>query len=193
MYNKEIKIIDNFLNNTEALMVQTALENANWNLSFYQATVAPHKYLEVINNNKNIKEYIQFYHSFLDDLGNAQNSPLGYLIIFMQEKIKEIFKVNRFLRMKANLLTQCSFSNDDFYNTPHLDRTDGEKFFTAIYYVNNSDGDTFFFDKVNNEFIISKRVEPKKGRLIIFDGNIYHTGRHPKNSFKRIVINFNFN
>jgi hypothetical protein len=190
---ENIKILDNFLNETEAKMVEKCLENTNWYLSNHQATVEPFKYLNAINKSKKIKEYIQFSHSFLDDFGNTKNSQISFLIPFMQEKIKKVIKVNNFFRMKANLQTQCSFSNEDFYNTPHIDRLDNNKFYTAIYYVNNSDGATYLFDEVNNEFIISKTIEAIQGRLILFDGNIYHTGRHPKKTPKRILINFNFN
>jgi hypothetical protein len=193
LLKNQIKIIDNFLDSTEARMVESSLDHINWNLSTYPSTVAPHKYLSVINKNKNIKEYIQFNHSLLDDFGKPENSPLLFLSEFMKEKIKSITNVNNFFRMKVNLLTQCSFSNKEFHNTPHLDRTSGEEYFAGVYYVNDSDGDTFFFNREGNDFIIYKRVEHKKGRLVLFDGNIYHTGRHPKEAIKRIVINFNFN
>lgn len=193
LLKKQIKIIDNFLNDTEAKMVEVSLEHINWNLSNYPSTVAPHKYLSVINKNKNIKEYIQFNHSLLDEFGNSESSSLLFLSEFMKEKIKNVVNVNSFLRMKVNLLTQCSFSNDDFHNTPHLDRTAGEEYFAGVYYVNDCDGDTFFFNREGNDFIISEKVEPKKGRLVLFDGNIYHTGRHPRQAIKRVVINFNFN
>ena len=106
--------------------------------------------------------------------------------------LEQNVKVNKFLRMKINLQTQCSFSKEDFYNTPHLDRLDELKYFNAIYYVNDSDGDTFFFKKENNKYLITDKVSPKKGRLVVFDGDKYHSGRHPKESLKRVIINFNF-
>ena len=54
-----------------------------------------------------------------------------------------------------------------------------------LFYINDSDGDTFFF---NNKEIF-KRITPKKNRLVIFDGNIKHAGTHPIKSEKRIVLN----
>ena len=37
-----------------------------------------------------------------------------------------------------------------------------------------------------------KRVTPKANRLIIFDGDIIHTGSSPSKNKKRILINSNF-
>ena len=58
----------------------------------------------------------------------------------------------------------------------------------CLYYVNDSDGDTVFFDDDNNEI---KRVSPKKGRIAFFDGSILHCGT-PSDTRSRAVINFNF-
>jgi hypothetical protein len=57
-----------------------------------------------------------------------------------------------------------------------------------LYYVNDSEGDTVFYDKDFNE---TKRIAPKKGRVAFFDGNIYHSASKPK-SRPRAVININF-
>ena len=89
-------------------------------------------------------------------------------------------------RCKANLQTKLLDFEKDNYNTPHVDRT--EEHLVLLYYVNDSDGDTFLFDE-HNEIIT--RVSPKKGRMLFFNGNISHAGSHPKHSEKRIVINYN--
>ena len=60
---------------------------------------------------------------------------------------------------------------------------------TILYYVNDSDGDTFFFGKDINDGI-SRRITPKKNRAIIFDGLIYHAGSLPTAN-KRVILNFN--
>jgi len=56
-----------------------------------------------------------------------------------------------------------------------------------IYYVNDADGDTVFFD--DNDNIIAE-VTPKKGRAVLFDGKIMHSGGIPKNG-PRCIINYN--
>ena len=71
----------------------------------------------------------------------------------------------------------------DFY-APHTDRP--EKHLGLIYYVNDSDGDTVFFEK---EKIIEK-VTPKKGRIVLFDGETLHSGGFPTDN-PRCIVNFN--
>ena len=83
-----------------------------------------------------------------------------------------------------------------FINFPIIGFTDKKHIHTdliedhlvLLYYVNDVDGDTIFFDENNNEI---KRVSPKKGRCIFFNGSLLHTGSYPtKNS--RAIINYNF-
>jgi hypothetical protein len=56
----------------------------------------------------------------------------------------------------------------------------------VLYYLNDADGDTVFFDKQGN---IIERVSPKKGRVLVFDGRLYHGGGIPKKG-PRSVVNF---
>lgn len=63
------------------------------------------------------------------------------------------------------------------WNIPHT---------VVLYYLNDSDGDTVFFDNQGN---ITQRVSPKKGRVLVFDGQLYHGGGIPKHS-PRCVVNF---
>tara|TARA_B100000900_G_scaffold380752_1_gene366681 strand:+ start:5432 stop:5989 length:558 start_codon:yes stop_codon:yes gene_type:complete len=65
-------------------------------------------------------------------------------------------------------------------DTPH---------WVALYYINDSDGDTIFFDNNENEI---KRVSPKKGRIAFFDGSIPHCSSRPSKS-TRVIVNFDFN
>lgn len=186
-----IKIIDNFLDETEASMVEKSLLDCPWYLTFEEATVSPFKYLTMKDDNT--KEYIQFCHNLCDNNGNIVSSQYIYLINFLKDKLNKNFNIDKFFRIKANLQTQCSFSKEHFYNTPHLDRLDNQEYLNAIYYVNDCDGDTFLFNKEDKGYSITHKISPKKGKILVFSGNIYHSGRHPKNSLKRIIINFNFN
>ena len=100
-------------------------------------------------------------------------------------------------RIKANLMPLQNISKkDEFYNLPHIDpsfvnpKLKDHRNVVFLYYVNDSDGDTFFFgDKIGKN--IEKRVSPKKGRLVVFDGNHYHASSPPQNEKSRCVINAN--
>ena len=70
------------------------------------------------------------------------------------------------------------------FDTPHVDSE--EPHLVYLYYVVDSDGQTLF---LKNKKVI-KKIKPKQGRLVIFNGNIYHTAEQPEKG-KRCVINFN--
>ena len=69
--------------------------------------------------------------------------------------------------------------------TPHTDLAFPH--WVVIYYVNDSEGDTVFYDQRNN---IIKTVNPKKGRIVFFNGSIKHSGGIPKYN-PRCLVNYN--
>jgi len=74
-------------------------------------------------------------------------------------------------------------TNLDHYQ-PHTDRP--EEHLGLIYYVNDSDGDTIFFEG-DKEL---QRVTPKKGRIVLFDGSTLHAGGFPTDN-PRCIVNYN--
>jgi len=106
------------------------------------------------------------------------------------------------LRIRLGLFTQNPSGGP--YHNPHVDFYLPHQ--NALYYVNDSDGDTFIFnetyDQVSLErsveytrdgrFTIARRISPKKGRMIGFDGKHYHASMHPAQSGHRIAIAFSF-
>ena len=56
-----------------------------------------------------------------------------------------------------------------------------------IYYVNDADGPT---EIVNDKKKIIKKIIPKQGKCVCFDGKLYHRSTHPK-YHNRCIINFN--
>lgn len=87
------------------------------------------------------------------------------------------------------------------YGVPHVDGYRPFPYKVAVYYVNESDGPTILFkqttktstpeDIKNGLFEIDTEIKPKKGRLVIFDGDIYHAVGKPKTDL-RCIINYNF-
>ena len=70
-----------------------------------------------------------------------------------------------------------------------------------LYYINDSDGDTVFSDlnskdvtrqslDSDTKYNIIKRVTPKKGRGVFFNGRIFHASSKPSKNV-RCVANFN--
>ena len=58
----------------------------------------------------------------------------------------------------------------------------------CLYYINDSEGDTILFYEKDEEI---KRVTPKKGRIVFFDGSIKHCSSRP-HSKTRAILNFDF-
>ncbi len=90
-------------------------------------------------------------------------------------------------RSKANL-QPASHNANQIYTTPHIDGNSDHK--VLIYYANNCDGDTFIFNDHATGSIL-KQVTPKKGRFLLFDGNLYHAAGFPSESNFRLNVNFN--
>ena len=129
-----------------------------------------------------------FMHNFFDK--QKISSEYIHLINPIMEKIQSHFgKLATCIRVKMNMTMNIGKQVEHY---PHVDRKDlsvyGSRWKTAIYYVNDSDGDTLFFDDEEN---IIHRQTPKANTLVIFDGNTYHAPQLPLITNRRIVININ--
>ena len=72
---------------------------------------------------------------------------------------------------------------------------DDEGLITGLYYVNDSDGDTFLFNEMNphrGALTVARRITPKRGTLVLFDATRYHAGNNPIDHPTRLTLNFNF-
>ena len=74
---------------------------------------------------------------------------------------------------------------------PHIDIMD-KNHIVGLYYVVDSDGDTIIYNerKESKIYTIKQKVTPKQGRIVIFDGGLYHTAEQPLNN-TRCIINYN--
>ena len=74
---------------------------------------------------------------------------------------------------------------------PHIDIMD-KIHIVGLYYVVDSDGDTVIYKerKESEAYTIKQRVTPKQGRIVIFDGGLYHTAEQPLNN-TRCIVNYN--
>ena len=131
-------------------------------------------------NTSLINESPQFCHMFYDNI--TENISKYHKIV--DELLLKLDLHNNIIRAKANYLSQSNSFTKDNFHTPHIDEQ--TKHNVVLYYVNDSDGDTLFFNKEGD---IISRVTPKKGRCVIFDGNILHASQNPIKSKDRIVIN----
>jgi hypothetical protein len=77
-------------------------------------------------------------------------------------------------------------------DTPHIDLDEGVKHVVVLYYVVTSDGDTIIYnERTESETYTEKqRVTPKQGRVVIFDGGLYHTAQQCSKT-PRCIVNYN--
>lgn len=123
-------------------------------------------------------------------------------------EFNSISKINKEIlhtyRYKINRLKASDRVSDEYDKRGiHIDRE--QEHIAIVYYINNTDGDTFIYDTdlvdmidwnnivLNKEFerfTLRERVSPKKGRVVIFNGLLPHHSSYPTKS-DRCVINFN--
>jgi hypothetical protein len=183
-----MKIIDNFLP-TE---YQNAIENLmlSDDFSWYLNPWSVAENNQGIYSNKNVQEAQQFTHAFLrEGQVTSDRYPLVSLISY-HLMLTENINTTVTRRIKANLNVALRDYPNDKHLTVHTDLPLTQEATTAIYYVNDSDGDTLFFDADGKNEI--GRVSPKKGRLVYFDSRTPHAGCLPKEHKFRCVINLNF-
>jgi hypothetical protein len=188
LQNEDIKVIENFLPKTNQKILEETLFGKYF--PWYKSIDTASK-LENFKS-KNIFDYSQFVHVFYSFRNNVSKIESDFVEIINTNLLNQIgkyFKLNdlNIMRIKANLQLHHKKTTKNSFNNPHTDNKLNH--ISAIYYVNDSDGDTYFFD---NRYKIIKKVTPKKGKIVIFRGDIIHAGGHPFNFETRAVINCNF-
>jgi hypothetical protein len=138
------------------------------------------------SSSNNVFEYMQLCHGFMRDseITSDHHALTAVMVDMIKSKYSFLGKVTR---IKANLQSKVYEPNINAHNTPHIDTA--LEHWVVLYYVTDSDGDTFIFD---NDLTIKQRISPQQGQILIFDGLSLHAGMHPRFSDYRIVINFNF-
>ena len=183
----QIKIFDNFLTKSyhEEILELMSGFNFPW---YYNDNISFKK------GNNNLNEY-GFSHMFWTQETGQRNSTQTWFLKSALLQMLDVTECNSIVRSRADMTT---YAGKEFIHEPHIDLDFPH--IASIYYVNDSDGDTIFYNqKANNINQVNnldlqeyKRVTPKANRLVIFEGNIVHTGSSPVNFKKRILINSNF-
>ena len=148
---------------------------------------------QIMNKDDNSYESDQFVHALYQE--GAKRSPFFDVVFpffyFLEDRTGILLSAVE--RIKANMLMKKDGSPDT-YNTPHID-IPTPKFKSLLYYVKDSDGDTFVFNETFRDkkaLTIDKRISPKKGKAVIFDSNIWHASSNPRQNNNRVVVNFIF-
>jgi len=103
--------------------------------------------------------------------------------------------VEKLLRVRAGFLLNTKYSLPSMpykHNMPHVDYD--QEHYTAVYYVNHTDGDTVVFRETEpaEKYYPLHKSMPEAGKLLLFNGKHYHASTCPKMFTKRLAITINF-
>lgn len=194
----EVKIIDNIPADYHKALVDVVLGKMfPW---FFLDKTVNLDDIEGVNGsfiNKNTRDTQQFVHLFIDDnQSNSQHSNLvGQMFNFFDGAV-----IKNVYRVKANLMLKDSDFPHDFHHVAHCDILNGRKYKSFVYYLNDSDGDTFMFKERFqegwkdglNDITLSQRYTPKANTGIYFDSEQIHASSSPRISNYRAVLNYVF-
>lgn len=170
-YNTDATVADEI----ESLLLSN---NNTFNWFYNNSTVSNYA------KNKGEIDSPQLIHQFFSN--DKVISPYFNEITKLLFSFKLPFKKVQFHRIKANLTHNITGAAYNKHQPIHKD-SEEKDFKSFLYYVNDSDGDTLFF---NDEDEIIERISPKKGMGVLFDSNVKHAAQNPIDSYKRLVVNY---
>jgi|TARA_E500000318_G_scaffold24298_2_gene24481 hypothetical protein len=180
-----IKIFDNIIPTYLQDFIYDFITNENLDKNppyplFYMKNLTT-KNIDVVKNESEVGFGSNFYdnNKIMND-GESLLTPLYLFSVSQKFILKKIFRARTYLQIPDSCLDKPKILK------PHKDLTHNH--YAMIYYVNDSDGDTIFYDNKEN---IIKKISPKKGRIAFFNGDILHSGSAPTQNL-RIVLNYNF-
>ena len=191
--DNEIVVIEDVLSESHLAMVTEAVKSNRFPWYFMENT---HTYADQVGNSS-----YGFIH-WLHEPDGFDAEPSIYLNIFspvlyiMLDRVDLSFR--RLIRARVNLSTRSPEQHGGY---PHVDWTEQVPYFSGLFYLEDSDGDTCFYDyrcsggmvsKNPEDAQIIKRVTPKRNRGVIFNGNIAHSAMLPLEHDTRTVVNFCF-
>jgi hypothetical protein len=163
-----IKVIDNFLNYEDYLLIYNELSSGDF--PWFFGTVVLDDATKKIDDLYNF----QFSHLFYSNYA-PQSNKIDVLFPLI-EKINPL----SILRIKANLNTVTQNNIEHGFHCDYTKKT----IKTAIYYLNTSDGYTLFEN--------GQKINSVANRFVEFDAPTPHTGSTPTDTSGRIVINLNY-
>lgn len=186
---KMIRVIDNFVPKVFQDQLENQLSAVDFTWIYFPHTSTPNS--QGVFVDKNCFDTSQFVHRFLADGEPVSNYyPLVYPFLYFMSIHN--CEVSRFWRCKSNMTLPITVP-EGTHTYPHTDLDENVKGVSLIYYANDSDGDTIFFEESSKDFngtlTERQRVSPKKGTAVLFDPSIIHAGQVPKNSKNRLVVN----
>ena len=193
--DKEIYVIDDFID-TE---YQEDIRNILMGDYQYRKKDFPWYYTEDVTgaNDPDSQHRSALGHDYvvLEDEDNQTGERLSvfhYLFLPMLKDVCQKMKIKNINVLQGRSFLQFPLNlKNKSVDTPHID-LHYRKHLVALYYVCDSDGDTIIYNEREKlgTYTIKQKVTPKQGRMVLFDGSLYHTAEQPLNNV-RCVVNYN--
>ena len=144
------------------------------------------------------------------DIGGLADTAWATFLKPFLLQVMDTVGCDMILRCRGDMTT---WSPEEFIHPAHTDYPFPNA--SSIYYLHDTDGDTILYGKDSFDhdikidqhqdgtlsqtiggktttLEIKERISPKANRLLLFDGNLLHTGSSPTKHKTRILINSNF-
>lgn len=186
-------ILDNVTSPANVNYLEDCLLNHPW---YYLKDTAYNQYATTTKPYES--SWMHFLYNNEQSLSDLKPLAESILLTAIQ---KSNLTISKLIRIRAALSTRTPYP---YAHDPHVDYENSHM--SAVYYVNNADGDTIFYNEkrdenftissrewaLNRKFNIKKAVEPIADRIVIFDGLTYHSSSTPCTADYRLIINYNW-
>ena len=172
-----MKIIKNVLSKKESNMF---LKETIFNDNFPWYYLHDSATLEEKSNTFNYS----WYHALI--LNGKVNSSFYQIFEKYILNIINKFNLNNKIITRIRLGKTMSIGKK-YINNLHIDQKENHQ--TILYYLNNSDGNTYFYKK--DKKTIDKQITPEQNKAVLFDGLTYHASSKPIKNMYRMVLNIN--
>lgn len=189
---EDIIVIDDFITPSYQLGIKNIVFSIHYPWHYEPATAFP-------NKNKPIDMFVdgqtqeshQLVNALFNGYENTRASNFDFFLPVVMQAQDIIQEPTKLIRLKTNLLLRDKVYPEKFHHTAHVDTR--EPHWVMIYYIQDSDGDTVIFDQTFgtdfDQLTVKKRIQPRQGRAVIFNGKYFHTSVSPTLNETRTVIN----
>ena len=185
--NGEVFVFDDIIN----LTYQTKIKELIMNKGTYNNLHFPWYVIKDISCSEEYEDQggrFVFIHNFAVEEGiSSQFHP--FFLKLIQNSCKKINLKKVEIHQGSSILELPSFEKD-FIDDPYASVKNSV---SMIYFVTDSDGDVIIYNEKekSKSYTIKKKISPKQGRVILFDGELYHVDEEPNESL-RCTVNYDF-
>jgi hypothetical protein len=189
-------VLDNIVDENLQLQIENSLFDCDWKFNMdvtygYNSQISNRKFLNPFKYDifPGIRSNLQINKKIFNLFYPVVEKTCSY-VEFEIEKVERCVSGMHFLIPQNPKICNIHIN----HKMPHL---------VFLYYVTDADGDTILYDKTINDvkpqeisemyldekyqFNIEKKISPKKGRILLFDGRTYHSSSSPTTNIRCII------